>query len=100
AKTDAVASIADDVCIALVATMPNSHSGSSDATVVALTQPTTSPAPLRRRPCSLMASTCSFAWSYAQTSTSSSCARFAANSDPTAPQPTTQTFTSRKPPLL
>ena len=45
-------------------------------------------------PCALIASTCARSRSYAHTSTSSSCARFAAKSDPTAPQPTTQTLTT------
>ena len=93
ANACAVAATAADVCIAFVATMPKSHGGSSLASVVARTRPTSSPAPESRRPCALIASTCSRARSYAQTSTSSSCARFAANSEPTAPQPTTQTLT-------
>src|SRR3954449_7301448 len=93
----AVASIAAVVCIALVATIPKSHGGSSPASTVARGCPTTSPAPLRRSPSWLIASTCSCARSKAQTSTSSSRARFAANSEPTAPQPTTQTLMSRTP---
>ena len=50
----------------------------------------TSPAPINCRPFSLIASTCAWFRSNAHTSTSSSVARFAANSEPTAPQPTTQ----------
>ena len=65
--------------------------------VVGRLRATTSPAPLRRRPSRLIASTCSRERSYAHTSTSSSCARFAANSEPTAPQPTTQILTSTRP---
>src|SRR6266542_3289925 len=63
--------------------------GRFSAAVVARTRPTRSPAPESRRPCSLIASTCSTQRSYAQTSTSSSCARLAAKIEPTAPQPTT-----------
>ena len=95
ANACAVARIAGSVCIAFVATMPKSQAGSSAASVVARGRPTTSPAPVRRSPSRLIASTCSCARSYAQTSTSSSVARFAANSDPTAPQPTTHTFMSQ-----
>ena len=50
----------------------------------------TSPAPVSRRPAALIASTCACERSKAQTSTSSSVARLAANSEPTAPQPTMQ----------
>ena len=94
AKACAVAAIAASVCIAFVATIPKSHAGSSDASLVArMPVACTSPAPVSRRPRSLIASTCAWARSYAQTSTSSSEARFAAKSDPTAPQPTMQILT-------
>ena len=49
-------------------------------------------APVSRRPCCSIASTCACERSNAQTSTSSSVARLAANSEPTAPQPTMQTL--------
>ena len=90
ANACAVAAIAGSVCMAFVTTIPKSHGGSSAASVVARGRPTTSPAPVSRSPCSLIASTCSRETSYAHTSTSSSVARFAANSEPTAPQPTMQ----------
>ena len=94
ANACAVAAIAASVCIAFVATIPNSHGGSSAASVVArIPVACTSPAPVSRSPFALIASTCSRARSYAHTSTSSSEARLAANSDPTAPQPTMQTLT-------
>ncbi len=100
AKACAVAAIAELVCIAFVATMPKSHGGSSAASAVARRRPTTSPAPERRRPFALIASTCSRDRSYAQTSTSGTRARFAAKSEPTAPHPMIATFTSTTPPLL
>ena len=82
AKACAVAAIAGSVCIAFVATMPKSHGGSSAASLVARGGgPTTSPAPESRRPSRLIAATCSSLRSNAQTSTSSSSDRFAANSD-------------------
>ena len=46
------------VCIAFVATIPKSHSGSSAASVVARGRPSTSPAPVSLRPFALIASTC------------------------------------------
>jgi len=98
ANARAVARIAASVCIAFVATIPKSHGGSSAASLVACGCPTTSPAPVSRSPSRLIASTCSRARSYAHTSTSSSVARFAANNEPTAPQPTIQTFIPKKPP--
>jgi hypothetical protein len=54
----AAARIADSVCIAFVATMPNSQGGSSLATDVARSRPTTSPWPESLRPLALIASTC------------------------------------------
>ena len=59
ANARAEAAIAGSVCIDFVATIPKSQAGSSAASVVARTAPTTSPAPESRRPCSLMACTCS-----------------------------------------
>ena len=94
AKTCAVAAIADSACIALVATMPSSQGGSAAGSLVACSRPCTSPAPDSRRPRSLIASTCACERSKAHTSTSSSVARLAANSDPTAPQPTMQILMS------
>ena len=88
AKACAVAAIAASVCIAFVATIPKSHAGSSAASLVARSRVAcTSPAPVRRRPRSLIAATCASARSYAHTSTSSRDARFAAKRLPTAPQP-------------
>ena len=93
ANACAVAAIAASVCIAFVATIPKSQAGSSAASVVArIPVACTSPAPVSRSPRSLIASTCACARSYAQTSTSSSEARLAANSEPTAPHPTTHTL--------
>ena len=90
AKACAVAEIADSACIALVATMPKSQGGSAPGSLVACRCPWTSPAPHSRSPRSPIASTCGCERSKAHTSTSSSVARLAANSDPTAPQPTMQ----------
>ena len=90
ANACAVAAIAPSACMAFVATMPNSHAGSSAGSLVARGRPTTSPAPINCKPFSLIASTCGLFRSNAHTSTSSSVARFAANSEPTAPHPTTQ----------
>ena len=59
ANACAVAAIAGSVCIAFVATMPKSHGGSSAASLVACRRPSTSPAPVSRRPSRLIASTCS-----------------------------------------
>ncbi len=70
-------------------TMPKSQGGIAAASLVARGCPTTSPAPESRSPPRLIAATCSSLRSNAHTSTSSSSDRFAANSDPTAPQPTT-----------
>ena len=81
------------VCIAFVATMPKSQAGSSAASLVAAHPPDHLARAREPQPVLVDRATCSSARSYAQTSTSSSCARFAANSDPTAPQPTTQTLT-------
>ena len=51
ANACAVAAIAASVCIAFVATIPKSHAGSSDASLVArMPVACTSPAPVRRRP--------------------------------------------------
>ena len=86
------AAIAGPACMAFVATMPNSQGGIARASLVALGRPLTSPAPTSRSPFRAIASTCAWLRSNAHTSTSSSVARLAANSDPTAPQPTTQTF--------
>ena len=91
-KTCAVAAIAGPACMAFVATMPNSQGGIARASLVALGRPLTSPAPTSRSPFRAIASTCAWLRSNAHTSTSSSVARLAANSDPTAPQPTTQTL--------
>ena len=44
--------------MALVATIPKSHGGSAEASVVAVSRPTTSPAPESRSPFALIASTC------------------------------------------
>ena len=57
ANACAVAAIAASVCIALVATIPKSQAGSSAASAVACTFPTTSPAPVSRSPFRLIAST-------------------------------------------
>ena len=54
ANACAVAAIAASVCIALVATIPKSHCGSSAASAVARTLPVTSPAPVRRSPSRLI----------------------------------------------
>src|SRR5207302_1449852 len=62
----------------------------SAGSTVALSCAVNSAAPDNRNPCWLMASTCSFHTSYAQTSHSPALARCAANRLPTAPQPTTQ----------
>jgi hypothetical protein len=58
ANARAAAATAAPVCIAFVATMPKSQAGSSRASVVARTRPTSSPAPESRRPRSLIAATC------------------------------------------
>ena len=50
ANACAVAAIAGSVCIAFVATIPKSQAGSSAASVVARSRPTTSPAPESRSP--------------------------------------------------
>ncbi len=97
AKAWAVAASAPSVCIAFVATIPKSHGGRAAASVVARRWPRTSPAPVSRSPFAFIASTWAWETSYAHTSTSSRVARFAAKSDPTAPQPTMQTLIS--PPL-
>ena len=55
ANACAVAAIADSVCIAFVATMPKSHGGISAGSAVARGCPTTSPAPVSRRPSRLIA---------------------------------------------
>ena len=93
--------IAASVCIAFVATMPKSHAGNSCASVVARRRPTTSPAPESRSPFGVdRVDVLARDASNAHTSTSSSCARFAANNEPTAPQPTMQILTSSLPPSL
>ena len=97
ANACAVAAIAASACIAFVATIPKSHGGSSPGSDVAFGRPTTSPAPVNCNPFFLIASTCALFRSNAHTSTSSSVARFAANSEPTAPQPTTQILMSLPP---
>src|SRR5439155_24664926 len=92
AKARAVSAMAASVNMLLTATMPKSQGGSSCASDVARTFPTSSSAPTIGRPRSLITRTCASSRSYAQTSTSSTWASAAANSDPTAPQPTTQTL--------
>ena len=63
ANACAVAAIAASVCIAFVATIPNSHGGSSAASAVArIPVACTSPAPVSRSPFALIAST----WSRAR----------------------------------
>ena len=80
------------VCMLFVATIAKSQAGSSAGSAVARGRPTTSSAPDSRSPPALIASTWAGQTSYAHTSTSSSRARFAAKSEPTAPQPTTHTL--------
>jgi len=72
--------------IALVATMLSSHGGISEASLVARSRPTTSPAPVNgaRARCRVT----SGREIERPHSTSSRVARFAAKSEPTAPQPT------------
>jgi hypothetical protein len=58
-KAAAVAAIAASVCIAFVATRPKSHGGSPLGSAVAeIAVACTSPAPVSRRPRSLIAATC------------------------------------------
>ena len=93
ANACAVAAMAESACIAFVATIPKSHGGSAAGSLVACRRAWTSPAPESRNPSRLIASTCAWKRSNAHTSTSSRVARFAANSEPTAPQPTMQILT-------
>ena len=89
-NTSAVAEIAAAACIAFVATIPKSHGGIAAGSLVAFGRPTISPAPVNCKPLFLIASICASFKSNAHTSTSASVARLAANSEPTAPHPTTQ----------
>ena len=89
--------MAVSACIAFVATIPNAQAGISAGSLVARGRPATSPAPISCKPFRLIASTCALFRSNAHTSTSSRVARFAANSEPTAPHPTTQILTQLLP---
>ena len=90
-KMPAAALIAASVNEDFVATMPRSHGGIEAASVRACTRAVSSARPVMRRPCALIASTCSVDASSAHTSTSGAAARRAAKRPPIAPQPTTQT---------
>ena len=93
ANACAVAAIAAAVCIAFVATMPKSHGGIPAASLVAAWTPDDVAGAGEPQAVAVDRVDVHSLRSNAQTSTSSSSARFAANSDPTAPQPTTQTLT-------
>ena len=87
------------VCIAFVATIPKSQGGSSAASAVARSRPTTSPAP--RQPQAVAVDRVDVVARRGRTPRPRrrrASPRFAANSEPTAPQPTMQTLITTTPP--